>query len=130
MGGPLRYPTFASDSWELNPGEAQHIETPQTFRIPALKRRQNIKRGQLVKLIFELEKRDAAVDVERDVERMWVLVTEQIGNQYLGTLNNVPFSIEPNEGTYLVLGAEIPFGPEHVINIQGEVSTGGASGRL
>jgi hypothetical protein len=46
-------------------------------------------------------------------------VTEQIGNQYLGTLNNVPFSIEPNEGTYLVLGAEIPFGPEHIINIQG-----------
>ncbi len=36
---------------------------------------------------------------------------------YLGMLDNQPGSIEAADDAYLVRGAEIPFGPEHVIDI-------------
>ena len=48
-------------------------------------------------------------------ERMWVIVTERIGDAYIGILDNEPASIEAGGDHYLCLGAEIPFRAEHVI---------------
>ena len=47
---------------------------------------------------------------------MWVIVSERIGEYYIGILDSKP-SLEPSDDMYLVFGAEIPFLPEHVIDI-------------
>ncbi len=36
---------------------------------------------------------------------------------YIGILDNIPATFDPSDSTYLCFGAEIPFGPEHVIDI-------------
>lgn len=62
----------------------------------------------------------AAAGEEGFVERMWVAVTEVHDNgRYLGMLRNQPFTYDPNdEAVYLRWGAEVPFDPEHVIDIE------------
>ncbi len=47
---------------------------------------------------------------------MWVIVADQIGDAYIGILDAQP-SFDPSEDVYLRFGAEIPFRPEHVIEI-------------
>jgi hypothetical protein len=48
---------------------------------------------------------------------MWVIVAERVDKLYVGILDNQPASIEPGAHVYLTEGAEVPFGPEHVIDI-------------
>jgi hypothetical protein len=68
-------------------------------------------------LIFDIESEDDAGNVVVNGERMWVTVSERIGDYYIGILENQPASIEPSESVYLCMGAEVPFLPEHVIDI-------------
>jgi hypothetical protein len=66
-----------------------------------------------VKLIFRI-----SVDIEEEpvaVERMWVIVRERVGEQYLGILDNNPYAIEENDEFWS--GVELPFSPRHVIDI-------------
>jgi hypothetical protein len=48
---------------------------------------------------------------------MWVIVSERQDGYYIGLLDNQPASFEPSDDVYLCFGAEIPFSPEHVIDI-------------
>jgi hypothetical protein len=48
---------------------------------------------------------------------MWVTVAERVGDFFIGILENQPACLEPAENVYLCMGAEIPFLPEHVIDI-------------
>lgn len=46
---------------------------------------------------------------------MWVLVRERIPGGYLGILDNNPYAISENDEFWS--GIELPFEPQHVINI-------------
>ncbi|TSD56811.1 DUF2314 domain-containing protein [Variovorax sp. KBS0712] len=93
--------------FELDDGEARHEEAPGTFYIPPRERRANLQPGQLVKLVFRIQH-----DETVDVERMWVIVEDITATGYVGSLNNQPMSTDE-----LQMGALVPFGPQHVIQI-------------
>lgn len=117
LGGVVRLPSFERDFWQLRSAEQSHREHPDTFWIPPLEQRRSLKRGQAARLIFDIEGQGENGDVERQVERMWVIVAERVGDGYIGILDHQPASIETSEGVYLCFGAEVPFLPEHVIDI-------------
>ena len=109
----MREPDFETDGWSLEDGEQRHREASDTFWLPELNDRQSLEPGDLVKLIFRI-----SVDNEDEpvaVERMWVIVRERVGNQYLGILDNDPRAIGENEELWS--GVELPFSPRHVIDI-------------
>lgn len=113
----MRLPVLEVDGWELESGEDRHVAAPETFAIPARPARERLRPGQAAKLLFRIgcDQSDDFADV--DVERMWVVVTGRIGGLYLGVLSNQPATIVATDDAYLVRGAEVPFGPEHVIDI-------------
>jgi len=113
----MRLASISLDSWELRSAERSHRQHPHSFYLPALAERQNLRRGQAAKLIFDIEAEDEQKHVLRGGERMWVIVAERIGGTYVGILDSQPASIEPSEQAYLCFGAEIPFTAEHVIEI-------------
>ncbi|WP_158309772.1 TIR domain-containing protein [Pseudomonas ogarae] len=115
----VRLATLDLDGWQLNSGLAQHHRTPDTFYMPSAKERRSIVEGDVVKLIFEISIPYDPEDPEAEQtfgERMWVLVTNNTGPYYLGTLNNFPCTSD--EQTNLSYGDKVVFLPEHVIDIQ------------
>ena len=113
----MRLPTIQRDFWTLRSGEAEHRAHPETFWIPPIEQRLDLQRGHAARLIFDIESQDDDGNVVVTGERMWVIVAERVGDQYIGILDNKPASFEPSDRAYLCFGAEIPFGPEHVIDI-------------
>ena len=101
----------------MRSGEASHRTNPDKFWLPPLEDRENLKRGQAAKLIFDQEGEDEDGNVTVIGERMWVIVSEAHEDYYIGILDNPPALIEPTECVYLCYGAEIPFRAEHVIDI-------------
>jgi len=95
-------------TYTLDDGEAQHKETPKTFKIPDLGNRQNLKSGTLVKLMFRFSG-DSTTQV---VERMWVIVKSSNANIYTGVLDNDPYCTDTIKS-----GLEVKFEPKHVIDI-------------
>ena len=112
----MRRATLEEHYWQLESAEARHASHPQTFSIPSRSEREQLQRGQAAKLLFDLEG-DIDGRTERITERMWVIVSERVGDGYVGILDNQPDSLEPGANVYLTEGAEIPFWPEHVIEI-------------
>jgi hypothetical protein len=82
-----------------------------------MEQRQTLTRGQAAKLIFDIETEDDSGKAVLTGERMWVIVAERIGEFYIGILDCQPASMTPDDSAYLRFGAEIPFAPEHVIEI-------------
>jgi hypothetical protein len=113
----MRLAKLESDFWQLRSGEDAHRAAPDTFWIPALRRRESLKRGQAAKLIFEIEATEPDGTVSSQGERMWVIVAEKIGDIFIGRLANQPVCLEPSDDAYLGIGAEVPFRAEHVIDI-------------
>lgn len=115
----IRLATLDLDGWELRSGLAQHHRTPDTFYMPGEKERRALEEGDIVKLIFEI-----AIPPDEDEpdapdtfgERMWVIVKRHVGPYYVGELNNIP--VTSGEQDKLLVGAEVVFLPEHVIDIQ------------
>jgi len=107
------------DFWQLRSGEESHRQNPQTFRLPTLEQRRGLSRGQAAKLIFDIETEDEGGKPVLTGERMWVIVAERIGEFYIGILDCQPACMTPDDTAYLRFGAEIPFAPEHVIEIAG-----------
>ena len=105
------------DFWELRSGEASHKAHPDTFWIPPLADRQNLRRGQAAKLIFEIDAQREDGSREEAAERMWVIVAERVGDVYIGILDNQPAFVEAEGEFYLRRGAEVPFRAEHVVDI-------------
>jgi hypothetical protein len=113
----MRHANLERDFWQLRSGEESHGQHPETFMLPPLEERQSLARGQAAKLIFDIETVDENGEVVLTGERMWVIVAERIGGSYIGILDSQPACLTPDEVTYLRFGAEIPFTPEHVIEI-------------
>jgi len=103
-------------SWELDDGEAVHREAPDTFWIPPRDRRESLRPGEIVKLMFRMLLRDTETGKEEvHVERMWVDVVESRPGGYRGVLDNDPYCTKE-----LASGAEVEFEPRHVIQIYEE----------
>ena len=110
----LKLASFAEDFWELRSGEKAHSDNPETFWIPDRTARENLKRGDGAKLAFDFEVETKNGTVEIRGEKMWVIVIKQIGDFYLGILENQPAGIDRG---FLDKHSEITFKPEHVIDI-------------
>ena len=114
----MRLATFKDDFWELRNGEKCHEEHPDTFWMPELSERISLKRGDAAKLIFDIECEDESGNITVEGERIYVIVSEVIGNKYIGILDSQPACIDKDEqGVYLGFGVEIPFSAEHIIDI-------------
>jgi hypothetical protein len=115
----MRSPSLDIDFWELESAEARHEAAPHSFHIPPRPTREGLRPGQHAKLLFMLEGYEDDGSVGVQVERMWVTVAEVFKDgTYIGILENQPASYEPGSDLYLVRGAEVPFRPEHVIQIK------------
>jgi len=108
----MREPNYERDGWCLDDGEAIHREAPATFLIQNLETRRSLQVGDLAKLIFRIAVRG---DEFGSVERMWVIVRERTSIGYVGTLDNKPDAIEPNDEFWL--GTELPFEYRHIIDV-------------
>lgn len=90
----------------------EHNNNPRTFRIPDQSEIDALEKGDLVKLIFLMDKptEDGCM-----AERMWVNITEHIGDDFKGTLDNTPYFIKSiNEGD------KISFRAENIATIYGD----------
>lgn len=99
----------AAPDFHLESGERLRDEAPETFHIPSRDARENLRIGDIVKLVFALTDRESA-DV--GAERMWVIVKEEANGRYIGALDNDPFCL-----VGIKAGDLVEFGPEHVIDI-------------
>lgn len=113
----LRLPSLELDGWELRSGVVSAESYPDTFHIPSDEERANVKRGDVVKLQFEVavESEENVDETELWGERMWVVVKGHVGPYLWGLLNNVP-SFEDGHPD-LKVESEIIFLPEHIIDI-------------
>jgi hypothetical protein len=113
----MRLASLALDGWELRSAEDAHARNPTTFWIPALEHRRALRRGQGVKLLFDIQKGAARGSAGTSGERMWVVVGERAGERFVGRLATEPTCLPVGEAHYLCVGAEILFGAEHVADI-------------
>jgi hypothetical protein len=88
-------------SYTLDNGAEIHREAPTTFFLPPATERENLRSGDLVKLIFRIV---LDADPEVHVERMWVRVTE--------VLDNDPYCTREIRS-----GMRVEFHADHVIQI-------------
>lgn len=108
----MRVPDLDEDGWCLESGVERHLLHPESFAIPDEATRTGLQPGDFAKLIFVIAVEE---DDEPIIERMWVVVREAADGGYFGLLDNEP---EIDENDEFWLGTEVPFGPEHVIEVQ------------
>jgi hypothetical protein len=93
------------ETWWLDDVERLHEENPDSFFVPGREKRQALRVGDSVKLVFRF-----SPSVENvSGERMWVEVTSADGGEYTGRLLN-----EPSRMRSLRAGDSVSFGPQHV----------------
>ncbi len=109
----MELPTYEKDSYELDNGEDIYREHPDSFWIPEKEKRETLRIGDLVKLIFRMEETKGSDDVS--VERMWVQITDIKPPFYSGTLDN-----DPSSSDCIFHGQTVNFMPCHVIDIYEE----------
>jgi len=97
--------------YTLDNGEGLNKESPETFFIPPRAQRETLLPGELVKLVFRM-----SFEEDVQIERMWVIIKSRTDNGYIGTLDNDPLCTKE-----LQAGAEVVFGPEHIIQIYEEL---------
>jgi hypothetical protein len=87
-------------------------EAKYTFYRPSERVIQKLKKGNLVKLIFEVQRetRDDLSKPMPSAERMWVIITERNGDRFKGTVNNDPYIIRD-----LKLDDVVEFEAKHII---------------
>ncbi len=94
-------------SFTLDDGEDSHRSAPLTFQIPDRSERENVKAGDIVKLMFRFQGQNGS-----QVERMWVIVKERLEIGYRGELDNDPYCTDQ-----IRAGVEVRFSPQHIIDI-------------
>jgi len=97
-------------TWRLDNAVELHKEAPYTFYLPSEHVIEQLKAGDLVKLIFKSE-----VDLENgyDGERMWVEIIERTESDFRGKLVNQPFYLKS-----LQYGDIINFNLIHICSTQ------------
>ncbi|HEX4896540.1 MAG TPA: DUF2314 domain-containing protein [Solimonas sp.] len=111
----MKLATLFDEGWTLDDGEARHNDAPDAFEIPNREERENLKPGQLVKLMFRIALEGEDGKTAEEVERMWVLVSGRVGQTYRGVLDN-----DPRCTKGIRAGLEVVFEPRHVIQIESE----------
>ena len=91
-------------SWTLGDGEALNREHPRSFFVPSRERRDRLRVGELVKLLFEQS--------DGRGERMWVEITEVSLPHFVGELANEPSIVDLRHED------RIEFEARHVIAIE------------
>ncbi|KHN90087.1 DUF2314 domain-containing protein [Pectobacterium actinidiae] len=109
----MKLPTYETDHYELDDGEALNREHPDSFWIPDKAVRESLVPGDFVKLIFRMEETAGADDLS--VERMWVNVTKKHETLYEGVLDN-----DPKGSDCVQCGQSVTFHARHVIGIYGK----------
>ncbi|WHU02296.1 hypothetical protein [Sphingomonas sp. NIBR02145] len=108
----MRAPDLDEDGWCLASAVDYHALDAEVFDLPDEATRTGLKPGDFAKLIFLIAVEE---DEEPITDRMWVVVRETADGGYFGLLDNEP-DIDENDEFWL--GTEVPFGPEHVIEVQ------------
>ena len=72
--------------FELDDVESYKLEFGDKFYLLECKKRQNLRTGDIVKLIFRFEDDEFA-----QVERMWVVINETSNGEFTGILDNELF---------------------------------------
>lgn len=108
-GNSVKLAVFEIDGYDLADGEERAREHPDSFFIPSLEERENLKVGDAVKLIFEMHQPNQEYDA---FERMWVEITKVEDDYYVGFLDNNP------EGEVSIKAGDIVvFQAKHIISI-------------
>ena len=123
-------PTLNRDLWQLLMPEDCMTgfdmvmpEVPSMQRSPAAtpyaSDRKALKRGEGVLLIVQIQPTpdEMAPGMQGRIQRMWVAVSERCGDYYIGILNTHPSGSYASRDFYLSPGAEIPFLPQHIVDI-------------
>lgn len=105
-------PNLEEGGWELESAVARHERHPETFEIPSAAEREDLRPGDLVKLLFLLATEDEGGPYVQ-CEKMWVVVEGVTGDGYAGTLTNDPVTSEA-----IGAGDVVRFGPTHVASLQ------------
>lgn len=90
---------------------AENKKNPRTFMIPDKEEIEALEEGNLVKLIFLMDK---PMEDGCTAERMWIIITEQKGDDFKGRLDNTPYFIKS-----IKEGDEISFKAENIATIYG-----------
>ncbi len=91
----------------LDDAEEVNKQYPDTFWIPSRNIRENLKEGQLIKLLFRFSNGS-----EDQVERMWVSITKKFDHGYEGLLDNDPYCTKK-----ITAGWKVNFQAKHVIEV-------------
>ncbi|WP_186812801.1 hypothetical protein, partial [Cellulomonas hominis] len=89
---------------KLESGLERHLQYPESFEVPDGEAKSDVRPGDLVKLMWSVDKFPG--------ERMWVKVTERRGDLLVGTLENWPIYV------YLHPGERVPFHIDDIIDCQ------------
>jgi len=98
---------MTSLSWHLDDAQELSSLYPYTFHKPSQKVVSLLKPGNQAKLIFRFESSDPEAP---QAERMWVEITEVLGDHFVGYLDNDPVHIND-----LKYKDEILFNEKHII---------------
>ena len=104
----IRSKGYINGSWRLMDAEVSAKEFPYTFYKPSRSITDQLKIGNLVKLIFTFESKN---EEHPGGERMWVEITEILPTAFKGNLNNMPLFLHE-----LFLDDEIIFEHKHIID--------------
>lgn len=103
---------LARDGWELDDAEVIAKAHPSTFWLPERERRDSLRPGDVVKLIFRIRTVDEAGVEKVNVERMWVVVDRRDDGFYFGRLDNDALCTPD-----MASGFNVSFEARHVIGI-------------
>lgn len=113
----MRLATWEEDDWQLRSGVESHLLHPDQFWIPEDSARKSLKVGDAAKLIFDIERKNGDGSTDMVGERIYVIVSDVVGDFYIGILDSQPLCVDPGDDFYLGFGVEVPFTHEHVIEI-------------
>ena len=112
----MELPSYDKDHYELDNCEETHKEFPDSYRIPERELRDNLKCGDLVKLVFRMQEKENTNVVS--VERMWVEVQDKVSGVYISRLDNDPLG-----DVHVKCGQTVYFKAEHVNHIHEDENT-------
>lgn len=68
-------------------------------------------------IAFDIERKNGDGSTDMVGERIYVIVSDVVGDFYIGILDSQPLCVDPRDDFYLGFGVEVPFTHEHVIEI-------------
>ena len=100
------------DGWELESAEARVAAYGREFCIAPRSSRESLRPGDQAKLLFLIRTAPGEYEAPEHVERMWVTVAENDGDEYVGELDN-----KPRYPGRTYFGMPVRFRAEHVVEV-------------